>query len=153
LDFYLYRVGQYAMIEPLAYVPAHQHTDWKKANVQWFINSRGIPVMADQAAPPGVRAAHADEYVKILEASARMDRLVFQIHAEQDVPVLVKVGYFPSWELSLDGVPARVYRASPNLILIYGHGRAVLEYHQPWQIYAGLALSCLGVLLLILLRK
>jgi uncharacterized membrane protein len=81
--------------------------------------------------------------------SPRKDRLILQIHADQDIPVLVKVGYFPNWRLTVNGRPAPVYRASPNLMLVFGHGPAVLEYRRSWTEYVGLALSLLGLALLV----
>ena len=65
--------------------------------------------------------------------------------------MLVKVGYFPTWRLTLDGRSAPVYRASPNLILIFGHGDAILEYRRPAAEYGGLLLSLVGLAMLIAL--
>lgn len=145
VDFYLYPVGLSTLAEPLSYVPRAPGTDWKSTTVRWFLGMRGVPIFTDRTAPPGVRGATQGETVELVEASPRMDRLVLQIEATQDIPVLVKMGYFPTWELSVNGRSASIYRASPNLILIFGHGRAVLEYRRPWQEYLGLALCILGL--------
>jgi len=150
-DFYLYPVGSSTLAEPLAYLPPAVTSDWKRACIQWFVEARGVPVFTDRAAPATARAARQNENVELVELSPTMDRITLQIHADQDIPVLVKIGYFPTWQLELNNSRSPVYRASPNLILIFGHGRATLAFHRPWQEYLGLALSALGLLLIILL--
>jgi len=145
LDFYLYTVGGSTLAEPLSYIPVSPGSDWKITATKWFIEMRGIPVFTDRPAPAGVRPARAGDSVRIEEN--RGDRLRLRIDADADIPVLVKVGYFPSWRLTVDGRTAPIYRASPNLMLVFAHGDAVLEYRRPWQEYAGLLLSLVGLLL------
>jgi hypothetical protein len=151
LDFYLYPVGDGSLVEALPYVPKAPGSDWKATNRRWFLDTRGVPVFTDRAVPAGVRASRPGEWVEILAASENGDRYLMRIHAPEPIPVLVKVGYYPGWKLTIDGKPAPVYRASPNLILIFAHGDAVIEYRRQWQEYAGLALSALGVAALLLL--
>jgi hypothetical protein len=150
-DFYLYPVTQSTLAEPLSYVPQKVNSDWELTTQRWFLETRGIPVFTDRETPAGVRAATPLDGVQIVAASPRMDRLTVRINAAEDIPVLVKMGYLPGWSLTVNGAPAPVYRASPNLLLIFAHGDAVLELKRPWQEYAGLALSALGLLALVLL--
>jgi hypothetical protein len=150
LDFYLYPVGNGSLAEALPLVPKAPGSDWKTTSKRWFLETRGVPVFVDRVPPAGVRGARPGEWAEIRSCSKLMDRLVLQIHAAEAIPVLIKVGYFPTWNLTLNGNPAPVYRASPSLILIFGQGEAVLEYRHAWQEYAGLALSALGVAALLL---
>lgn len=150
-DFYLYPVGPGALAEALPYLPKAPGTDWKLTSKYTFLELTGAPVFTDGSAPPGAREARAGETVELLSQSGNQDRIGLKINAAGPIPVLVKVGYFPSWKLTLNGRPAPVYRASPNLILFYGQGEAFLEYHRPWQEYAGLALTVLGAAALLLL--
>ncbi len=150
LDFYLYPVGAGALVEALPYVPSAPGSDWKLTSRHAFLELRGAPVFIDRAAPEGVREARPGETAELAGKSEQMDRIVIKIRAAQPIPVLVKVGYFPTWKLTINGKPAPVYRASPNLILIFGLGEAVLEYHRSWWEYAGLALTALGAVLLFL---
>ncbi len=150
-EFYLYGTGDSALAEPLAYLPGLVETGWEAAARKWFVQASGLPVFTDRPLPPGARPARAGESVELIAASARMDRLVLRINAQQDIPVLVKVGYFPAWHLTVDGRESAVYRASPNLIVVCGHGDAVLEYRRPWQEYAGLGLAAAGLAALLLL--
>jgi hypothetical protein len=151
LDFYLYPVGNSALAEALAYLPKAPGSDWKTTSRRWFLETRGVPVFTDHAVPAGVREARPGEWVELRAVSEHMDRLTFQIHAAEPIPVLVKIGYFPAWKLTINGKQVPIYRASPNLILIFGKGEAVLEYRRPWQEYAGLALTALGAAVLLLL--
>lgn len=151
LDFYLYSIGNGSPAEVLPYVPMALGSDWKTTSKMWFLETRGVPVFTDHAPPAGVREARPGDWVELRSRSELMDRLVFQIHAAEAIPVLIKVGYFPTWKLTINGRPAPVYRASPSLILIFGQGEAVLEYRRAWQEHAGLALSALGVAALLLL--
>jgi len=151
VDFYLYSIGSGALAEPLPYVPLAPGTDWKLTNLKWFLEMRGLPIFTDRPAPPNVRPARPGDQVELFVDSPRKDRLILQIHADQDIPVLVKVGYFPNWKLTVNGKPAPIYRASPNLMLVFGHGPAVLEYRRSWTEYAGLTLSLLGLVLLVVL--
>jgi hypothetical protein len=151
LDFYLYPVGPSTLVEPLTYVPAVVKSEWKPAVQKWFLEKTDVPIFTDRACPPDVRAAQAGESIELLASSPRLDRLTLRINAPQNIPVLVKVGYFPTWKLTVNGNPGEVYRASPNLLLIFAHGEAMLELKRPWQEYAGLGLTLAGLAALILL--
>jgi hypothetical protein len=151
LDFYLYTVGGSTLAEPLSYIPVAPGSDWKITATKWFIEMRGIPIFTERPAPPGVRPARDGDSVRIEEN--RGDRLRLRIDADADIPVLVKIGYFPSWRLAVDGRASPIYRASPNLMLIFAHGDAVLEYRRPWQEYAGLLLSLVGLGVVMPLRR
>jgi hypothetical protein len=151
VDFFLYTLSGGALAEPLAYVPKAPGSDWKLTTLKWFMEARGVPAFIDRPAPPGVRGALGSESVAVVENGP--GRLRLQIRAEADIPVLIKIGYFPSWRLTLDGRPAPLYRAAPNLMVLFGRGNAVLEYRRPWAEYAGLALSLVGLALLVSLRR
>ncbi len=150
-DFYLYTVSEGALAEALPYVPAAPGTDWKLTSLKWFLEMRRLPVFIDRPAPAGVRPALPEDRIETITDSARKDRLTLRIHASQDIPVLVKIGYFPDWKLTIDGKQAPIYRAAPNLMLLFGRGTAVLEYRRCWKEYLGLGLSLAGVVLLIAL--
>jgi hypothetical protein len=149
LDFYLYPIGDSTLAEALSYIPSAPGSDWKTTSRRWFLETRGVPVFTDHPAPAGAREARPGEWVEQRSTSGRMDRFVFHINAAEPIPVLVKIGYFPTWKLTVNGKPGSIYRASPNLILFYGNGEAILEYHRPWQEYTGLVLSALGIVVLL----
>jgi hypothetical protein len=151
LDFYLYPTGKSTLSEPLSYVPKVVESDWQTAVQTWFLQVPDVPIFTDRAVPNDARGARESESVELLEASPRLDRLVLKINAPENIPVLVKVGYFPTWKLTVNGNPATVYRASPNLLLLFAHGDAVLELRRPWQEYAGLVLTLAGIAALVLL--
>jgi hypothetical protein len=151
LDFYLYPVDTGAVAEPLSYVPKNPPSDWKMTNTIWFTQTRGVPIFTDRPVPRTARAAGPGEWIEVVESSPNTDRLTLQVHAEHDIPVLVKIGYFPNWDLKIDGKEAPLYRASPNLMLFFGKGKAVLQYRRSWEEYAGLFLSACGLVFLAIL--
>jgi hypothetical protein len=150
-DFYLYPVTQSTLAEPLPYLPKLVNSDWELTTQKWFLEMRGLPVFTDREIPSGVRAATPQDGVQVVAASPRMDKLTLRIDAAEDIPILVKMGYIPGWKLTVNGAPGRVYRASPNLLLVFAHGEAVLELKRPWEEYVGLALSVLGLVVLAVL--
>ncbi len=148
-DFYLYPVSPGSLAEPLPYVPTEPGSDWKLTNQQWFLQMKGVPIFTDEPVPETAQPASPGDWVAVREVSSNMDRIVLDIQSEKEIPVLVKVGYFPSWNLTLNGHSAPLYRASPNLMLLFGKGEAVLEYGRSWEEYAGLFLSGLALTFLI----
>ncbi len=152
IDFYLYEVGEGRIAEALPYVPKSPQSDWKLTNTLWFSQMQGVPIFTEKPAPQAARGALPGERVEVLSKSPNGDRLELQVHAGHDIPVFVRMGYFPNWTLRIDGKEAEIYRASPDLMLFYGKGRAVLEFRRSWIEYAGLLLSCLGLLALVRLK-
>jgi len=78
------------------------------------------------------------------------ERMAFFIESEEDVPVLVKHSYFPNWKAYSGGRALRVYRTSPNLMLVYGRGDVELVYERSLLEKGALAVSVLCALALVL---
>ena len=76
--------------------------------------------------------------------------MAFFIESEEDVPVLVKHSYFPNWKAYSGGRALRVYRTSPNLMLVYGRGDVELVYERSLLEKGALAVSVLCALALVL---
>ena len=68
-----------------------------------------------------VVAAHNDDWTKVK----------LNIDAEAPQPVLVKFSYFPWWKARADGHEIQIYRAAPNLMLIFANGELGLEFKEP----------------------
>jgi hypothetical protein len=151
LDFYLYKVDGGSLAEALPYIPKNPPSDWKMTNTLWFAQVRGVPVFTNRPIPETAYPAQPGEWVEVLKQSPNLDRLELQVHARRDIPVFVKIGYFPNWTLKIDGKESQIYRASPDLMLFFGKGHAVLEYKRSWVEYSGLFLSACGLVLLIFL--
>jgi hypothetical protein len=149
VEFYLYTLVDGAPAEPLAYLPTAAGTEWKQTALKWFFEVRGVPVFVDRPLPAGVRPAGPGDAVAVVENGP--DRVRLDIRSQADIPVLIKNGYSPNWRLTVGGREAPLYRAAPNLMLVVGHGEAVLEYRRSAAEYAGFALSLLGLVLLVLL--
>jgi hypothetical protein len=153
LDFNLYTLRGGAPVEALPYIPQSPGTDWKATTRAWFLETRGVPVLTDKPAPPTARPARPGESVRVLETSPRSDRIVLQADAAEDIPILVKTGYFPTWRATDRTGPLEVRRATPNLMVVYGHGKIELEYRRPWEELFGLVLCCIGLALVVFVRR
>ena len=67
------------------------------------------------------------------------------------VPVLVKVSYFPNWEVSGAQGP---YRVAPNLMVVVPTSKHVrLNFARSYTDYLAYGLTLLGIVLLFVLRK
>lgn len=80
----------------------------------------------------------------------RMD--LFTIDAstfDYNVPIYVKVSYFPFWHAYNEaGEELKIYKASPNFMLVYAHGKIVFKYIKPWYYYFTYLLSGLSFLII-----
>ena len=91
-----------------------------------------VLVYSEDPLPENVGAG--GEKVEILEKSKKGDYIKFFVGSEEDVPILVKISYFPSWHAYVSGKSVPVYIASPYLMLLYGHGNIEIKYEElPYQ--------------------
>ncbi|MEK6825236.1 MAG: hypothetical protein AABY00_00445 [Nanoarchaeota archaeon] len=123
-----YRVGNASLIEvvktPLRVV---DNASWKEEVLTWFFSSAiREELLVDQRI--SYIPAEKQDWAEILEQSPRQDFIRFRIHAEHAVPVLIKISYFPNWKAYANGKEIKVYRAAPDLILVYAKGDIELRY-------------------------
>jgi uncharacterized membrane protein YfhO len=88
--------------------------------------------------------------VEILQRSKNWEYLKFKVESERDVPILVKISEYPRWRAYQDGEEIKIYRASPYLMLLYGHGTIELRYERLWYDYLGYFLSATGIIWIVI---
>jgi hypothetical protein len=85
--------------------------------------------------------------------SQREDRLDFEVKAKGPALLVVAMTYYPGWEATVDGLPARILRADYAFLAVPlpAGAREVTLVYRPTSFRAGLALSALGLVALFLL--
>jgi hypothetical protein len=84
--------------------------------------------------------------VKIDLIEAKNDYYKFYIHSEKEVPVLIKISYFPNWHAFSDGKPIAIYQASPSLIFVQARGNLELKFVRSKIEIFGLVVSIITLL-------
>lgn len=126
-NFYLYQLNSTNIIEVLNYVPETRTGDWMNHSVNWFMTQdikKGVIVFEDVPKAKGT----GKENITLQNISRLNDRIDFHIDSKKDVPLLIKISYFPNWKAYSEGKQLKIYRASPNIMLLYGHGDIHLRY-------------------------
>lgn len=83
----------------------------------------------------------------------REDRLEIAVKAKGPALLVVAMTYYPGWEATVDGQPARILRADYAFLAVPlpAGARSVVLAYRPAAFRAGLALSALGLVALLLL--
>ncbi|MBU0975377.1 MAG: hypothetical protein ABIE03_07030 [Patescibacteria group bacterium] len=76
--------------------------------------------------------------------SKDLQELKLKLQADETIPVLVKVSYFPKWKAYENEKEIPLYRVSPNLIALNLNREATLKYERTSFEYATLAISVIG---------
>lgn len=101
--------------------------EWDTAVADWWTGNNAM-VFTDKELE--VFATNLD-FTPIPQVNFTTDyrRLHIRTGIEQELPVLVKMSYFPKWKAYDDGGnPLQIFRTSPNLMIVPVSGSATLEY-------------------------
>ncbi len=69
--------------------------------------------------------------IEIIEHNKDWTKVKLKIALEDPQPVLIKFSYFPWWSASSAGQELPIYRAAPNLMLVFANGEVDLEFKEP----------------------
>jgi len=69
--------------------------------------------------------------VAIVDHNKDWSRIKLKIDSKHPQPVLVKISYFPWWKATSAGKNVPIYRAAPNLMLVFADGQVDLEFKEP----------------------
>ncbi len=126
----VYRVSSSSIIEVLNYTPRVVEQNWEAEVNKWFLSEAVDNVLVSEKVPNYVGTGR--ETVELLEVSERQDYLRFRVDSPEPVPILIKISEFPNWRAYQDGARIKIYRASPYLMLVYGHGEIELNFSRQW---------------------
>lgn len=143
-EYFLYRIGSSKLVELLAYRPTAVPYLWEDAVKKWF-RSKDTKILAKTPRLPAQIASPQDS-VTVAKMSKNQDYLKLRVEAKEDVPILIKMSYFPRWHAYVNGKEVPLYVTSPYLMLVYGSGTIELKYKSSFYDYLGWTLSLTGLL-------
>ncbi|MCX7999991.1 MAG: hypothetical protein N3A69_13740, partial [Leptospiraceae bacterium] len=152
-SYYLYKIGNTSLVEVLKYHPKFVKENWQKESVRWFLSdSIKQGVLTNEQTPSFVGTGK--EKIEIEQISKRQDHLKFKvINASNPVPILVKISFFPNWKayefLGNEKKEIKIYRASPEIMLLYANGEVEMRYEKIWCDKFGEILSLIGLLVVL----
>ena len=130
------------------------NSNWNK-NVEewWFEKGKFDTLLIDSREKNKVSTVSAK--IKGIKHSKDWSKFSFEVESSEKVPVLVKFTYLPGWRAVSGGREVKIYKASPNLMLVYASGKVEFEYRRLWYQNLGLLVSAftLVVILVALVRK
>jgi hypothetical protein len=138
------------VVEPLKYntksisAPSLKH--WFNINkINFFYFKNTIFVQSDK----NFNKVDENIFISDISWSDNYQSFSFDINSKKEIPVFVRVSYYPTWKAYSDGKEIPIYWASPNFMLIEGKG--TIEFKQTKLIddYVGLILSYLGIIILL----
>lgn len=144
--YYLYNIGNNRIAGPVPYKPYFTDKNWKAAVYSW-VESPDPKILVQAGSIPSACASKND-LVEVVDCRPTMIKL--KVTAKENIPILVKISYFPRWHAYSDGKPIKIYKAAPSLMLIYGKGEVVLEYKLTIVDKLGWFFTLLGIALLLL---
>ncbi len=127
-DFYLYELNNTSLIEVLNKKPYFVETNnWINESLYWFMSENITKTMlVFEKVPDNIGTGH--ETIKLNKITPTNNEIEFFVDSEQDVPIIIKISYFPNWKAYSENKSIKIYRTSPNIMLIYGHGDITLKY-------------------------
>ena len=169
----IYQLTDTKIVEALLFEPAvitdvgHAGRDWTDPAVSWFNDERArevvlvddgpadwarVDLIPESDIPARAELAPRNQLggATVSDVVIDDDRVSFTVD-EVGVPVLVKIGYFPNWQVS--GADT-IYRATPNfMVVVPTSNQVVLEYKDSPVEYAGYAMTIAGIVMLIALGR
>lgn len=151
--YYLYKIASHEVAEILPYQPYAVIDQWDLYVDRWF-SSTDARILARAKSLPPTYGQNGDT-LKVVEESISPPRLKLSVQAREDVPILVKMAYFPRWKAFSGGKRTPIYEVAPGFMLVYGKGEVELRYGPAFPDYLGLLLSIggLGLLGLVIVKN
>jgi hypothetical protein len=160
----IFEVADAPLVEALSHEPVVRTDihdamhEWVPATAPWF-QSPGMwnlfwassgPDGWQRTTDPSAAEQRPLPTVEVTNIEADTDSVRFEV-SEPGVPVLVKVSYFPNWQVSGADGP---YRVTPNFMVVIPTDTTVeLHYgRSSWEL-AGWGLTAIGVVLLVLVAR
>lgn len=132
----LQTLGKNSLVEPifdLTFTGQIDLASWKEKSWDWFLNQPLTGLLVQSESFNYSKKLQVPR-LSNLKLNANESKLRFKINSSVEVPVLIKISFFPKWHAWADGKEIPVLRASPNLMLIKAKGNVILRYEDfPWE--------------------
>lgn len=145
--FHLYKIADSRVVELINYRPYFTVTNWKSEAGRW-VESPDPKILVKAPSLPMTFAASEDA-VEICNIAMSPPKIILKVHAKEDVPILVKISYFPRWKAYADGKEKTIYQVAPSLMLVYAKGEVIFEYKFTLIDLMGIGLTIFGLSLLL----
>ncbi|MBI5700417.1 hypothetical protein HZC34_01050 [Candidatus Saganbacteria bacterium] len=142
-DFYLYSTGSSELVEKIMEKPLFTEENWGNSVKAWAEGIDPKILVKAKTLPPNL--AGKNDSIQIIENSISPARLRFNILSDKEIPVLIKISYFPRWKAYKNGRQIKIYQVAPSLMLIYGKGEIRLSYEKTFIDYLGIVFSIIGI--------
>ena len=148
-DYFIYNLNC-NIIESVDHLPLRiESKRWSKEIEEWWNHPHKISRIYVKSDKPFSFAHPKKVEIEVLEA--RNDYYKFYINSQTEVPVLIKISYFPNWHAFTDGKPTKIYQASPNLMFVQAKGVLELKFTRSKIEILGYVFSLLTIVLCIFL--
>jgi hypothetical protein len=157
----LYKINDSSIAEALSVKPVNIEKSWLINIRKWWttdwlkiensLNVYDKPVLVYKANTENWQLNSENKNLA-LEFNKKMDSFVVDASSlKNSAPIYVKVSYFPFWQAFDEfGKKLEIYKASPNFMLVYGHGKITFKYINPAYYYYSFIISGLAFLFLII---
>ena len=141
-----YRLGNFSVAQARE-MQAACRQDWTRFMHGWF--ELGETQLYFQSCG-GEGDLRIPDNSSLVVLSYRGGQIELFANSTQKLPILVKEAYDPGWKAYENGRPVQLFRATPNLMAVYGKGKITLKYEPdygpaPW-LLSGIGLLVLAIL-------
>lgn len=129
--------------QTVSFKPRH----WESEVEKWWFKKGGLDELlvyqpAGAAQIPKF-TQRANTSANIIENNKNWTKFRVKIDSTTTVPTLIKFGYSPRWQAFQNNREVKIYRASPNLMMIFASGEVDFRYNRLWYQDFSLGLSLL----------
>jgi len=103
--------------------------NWDKEVESWWINSQfKNKILVSEEIP--LTAVSGSPSVTFINNSKNWDNFEIKINSDRNVPTIIKMSYFPKWHAYKNGEEIKIYRVSPNIMLVNSFGEIKFTYEE-----------------------
>ncbi|MCX6804032.1 MAG: hypothetical protein NTY48_05710 [Candidatus Diapherotrites archaeon] len=145
----LYKAADSNLIDVLHYTPKKfSGANWADNAKIWFLfNANENNIFVDSDIPQYL--GKGNETVSILEKTPTNEYIKFFVDSNIDVPIFIKISFFPNWHAYVNGKEIKIYQATPNFMLVNTHGIVELKFENTLAENLGYLVSLAGLIAII----
>ena len=129
------KVGEGKLAEVLKLNPIPVGRDFEGKVEEWWDQDSEWSTLPFQTKTDvenlGTQNLQSNTKVEIINHNKDWTKIKLNIASDTPQPVLIKFSYFPWWSAHQNGREVQVYRAAPNMMLIFANGEVDLEFKKP----------------------
>ncbi|MCX6804034.1 MAG: hypothetical protein NTY48_05720 [Candidatus Diapherotrites archaeon] len=95
------------------------------------------------------KKAKGNEKITFFKNNLNSNKFSVNIDSQNDIPILIKVSYFPNWHAYVNGKEIKIYCAAPNMMVIYSHGKVQFGFEKNSLEYLALIVSIISFFVIV----